>query len=204
MDENKQNQIEQKKKSYWSYLFLLAILLFFCIFGITYSIYYDNGEDHELSTGKIAFTYSDVGQIGNGILLEDAFPISDAIGKAMVGSRQYFDFFVTASTNKGNLLYQILINKSEASTLSDSNVRIYLTKVMGSYEQEEVLCNFSDLEITKINQKEYYILHKVVLEEELKNHVDSYRLRMWIQKDAKDYEEKLFSIKVDVIASQVK
>ena len=204
MDENKQNQVEQKKKSYWPYLFILAILLFFCVFGITYSFYFGDQNEQELNTGKIVFTYSDVGQAGNGILLEDAYPTSDAIGKVMVGTKQYFDFFVTASTDKSNLLYQILVNKNESSTLADSNVRIYLTQVTGSYEQEKVLCDFSDLDIKTIENKEYYILYETVLEQGLKNHIDSYRLRMWVKEDAHDYEKKFFSIKIDVTASQVK
>lgn len=198
------NQSEQKKRSYWPYLFLLAILLFFCVFGITYSIYFDDQDEHELNTGKIAFTYSDVGQAGNGILLEDAYPMSDTIGKAMVGSKQYFDFFVTATTDKTNLLYQILINKDENSTLDDDQVRIYLTQVMGSYEQEKLLSNMSDLVIKNIDNKEYYVLYETVLQKNLKNYIDSYRLRMWVKEDAQDYEEKYFSIKVDVTASQVK
>ena len=210
MNNNMKNQedsfdrVEQRKKSYWPYLFLLAILLFFCVFGITYSIYFDDREDNELNTGKIAFTYSDANGGGNGIYMENAFPTSDVIGKAMVGSRQYFDFFVTASTDNSNLLYQILVNKNEASTLANQNVRIYLTQVMGSYEQETVLCNFSDLAIKKIDEKEYYVLYETVLEKGLKNYMDSYRLRMWIREDAIDYEQKNFSIKIDVIASQVK
>ena len=204
MDEKEQNQVEKRKKSYWPYLFLLAILLFFCVFGITYSIYFEDQGNQELNTGKIVFTYSDVAQVGNGILLENAFPTSDAIGKAMIGTKQYFDFFITATTDKSNLLYQILVNKDELSTLADNNVRIYLTQVMGSYEQEKVLCDFSDLVIKTIENKEYYVLYETVLKKGLKDYMDSYRLRMWVKEDAYNYEQKFFSIKIDVAASQVK
>lgn len=198
------NQEKQSKSHYLTYLFFFAILLFFCVFGITYSVYYGDGNsDQEIDTGKIIFTYSDVGQAGNGILLNDALPISDAIGKSMVGKNQYFDFFVSASTNKKPLLYKILINKDQNSTLSNQNVNLYLTQVMGSYEEEVVLTNFSDLKEEVINQKKYYVLYEKELESNLENYNESYRLRMWIKEDAYNYENQFLSIKIDVYAYQL-
>lgn len=198
------NQEEKNKKRYWPYLFLLAFLLFFCVFGITYSIYYGDNENQEMNTGQIIFSYSDVGQASNGIILEDAYPTMDAVGKAMVGKNQYFDFFITASTTKTNLLYKILVNKDSQSTLSDNKVRIYLTQVMGSYEKELFLGDFSDLTLENINEKQYYVLYEKILDKNLKDYNDSYRLRMWIKENAKNYEQQFFSVKVDVQAYQVK
>ena len=133
-EENQENQTkkenQEKKTNYWSYLFLAAILLFFCVFGITYSIYTGDDTEHEIDTGQIVFTYSDVNPGGSGILLEDVSPISDALGKKMVGKNQYFDFYITATTKKAKLLYKLLINKNEQSTLSDKNIQIYLTQMM--------------------------------------------------------------------------
>lgn len=197
-------QEEENQKRYWPYLFLLAILLFFCVFGITYSVYYEDSENNEINTGNIIFSYSDVGQASNGIILEDAYPIMDEIGKAMVGKNQYFDFFITASTEKSNLLYKILVNKDEKSTLSNDKIRIYLTQVMGSYEQELVFNDFSNLVLEKIDGKNYYVLYEKKLNKDIKDYSDSYRLRMWIKKDAKDYEQQFFSVKIDVQAYQVK
>lgn len=198
------NQEQQTKGRYWTYLFLLAILLFFCVFGITYSIYYGvDDENHEIDTGQIVFTYSDVGQFGNGILLENAMPVTDAVGKSMVGTNQYFDFYITASTINTNILYKILVNKNQNSTLDNSNVKLYLTQVMGSYEQEKVLTNFSDLKLENINNKDYYILYEKELEKGIKNYNESYRLRMWIKEDASNYENQFFSVKIDVYAYQV-
>lgn len=206
MNNNKldSNQDKESKGRYWTYLFLFAILLFFCVFGITYSFYHgDDEEDHEIGTGQIVFTYSDVGQAGNGILLQDATPITDAVGKSMVGTNQYFDFHITATTDKTNILYKILVNKNQSSTLDNKNVRLYLTQVMGSYEQEKVLTNFSDLKKENINNKDYYTLYEKKLDKGLKDYNESYRLRMWIKEDARNYENQFFSIKIDVYAYQV-
>ncbi len=200
------NSSQQKysRSHYWIYLLIFTTLLFFCVFGITYSVYYGEGnDDNIIDTSQIIFTYSDVGQAGNGILLEDAVPISDELGKMMVGTHQYFDFSVTASTKNANLLYKILIHKDQNSTLNDENVRLYLTQLMGSYEEEKVLIPFSELETETIHNKDYYVLYEKKLGKDLNNYSDSYRLRMWIKEDAKDYEEQYFSIKIDVYAYQV-
>ena len=121
----------------------------------------------------------------------------------MVGKNQYFDFYITATTKKTKLLYKLLINKNEQSTLSDKNIQIYLTQMMGSYEEEKVFTNFSSLKKEVINNKDYYVLYEKTLDEGLKNYNESYRLRMWLKEDSKDYEDKMFSIKVDVYAYQV-
>lgn len=194
----------KKRKSLWPYLFLLTILLFFCVFGMTYSIYYgDDLPNQEVDTGKIVFTYSDVDKAGSGILLEDATPISDIQGKVMTGKNQYFDFYVTATTYSSKLKYMILINKDNSSTLSNDSVRMYLTKVMGSYEEELVLDTFSNLKIENINDKDYYVLYENTLDSNLVNHSESYRLRMWLDEDSINYYNKTFSIKVDVYAYQI-
>lgn len=199
-----QEKEEKEKRNYWIYLFLFSILLFFCVFGITYSIYDStNGSDNELGTGNIVFTYSDIGQIGNGIALKDAIPISDSLGKSMFGTNQYFDFSTTATTDKANLHYQLLIQKDDISTLEDKNVRIYLTQLIGNFEQELVLDDFSNLQQVNVNQKKYYVLYEKTLKEGLENYSDSFRLRMWVKDNAVDYENRYFSIKVDVYAYQV-
>lgn len=189
---------------YLPHLFLFTIILFFCVFGITYSIYKgDSGEDSEIITDQIIFTYSDVDKAGSGILINNATPVPDVLGKSMVGKNEYFDFYITATTGKSKVLYQLLVNKDQSSTLSNNNVKIYLTKMLGTYETELVIKRFSDLELKNINGNDYYILYEKVLENGLENHNDSYRLRMWVSDDAVNYDNQRFSIKIDVHAEQI-
>lgn len=210
-DENiiiEQEDDEEEEKllisKYMPHLFLFTILLFFCVFGITYSIYKgDSGEDSEIITDQIIFTYSDVDKVGNGILINNAMPIPDQMGKAMLGKNQYFDFYITSTTGNSKVFYQLLIDKDDSSTLSNKKVRIYLTKMLGSYEQELVLEDFSNLEVKNLNNKNYYVLYGKTLENGLENYSDSYRLRMWVDNEAVDYQNQRFSIKVDVHAEQV-
>lgn len=188
-------------RRYVLYFLLFVILLFFSVFSITFSFYKgDNGENSEIITDQIIFTYSDVDQIGNGINIKDAMPISDDIGKALIGRNQYFDFHITSSTGNHKVLYQLLVNKNQSSTLSNDNVRIYLTNVYGSYENQLVLTNFSELKKKKLNNNTYYVLYEKVLPKKLVNYSDSYRLRMWVKEDAKNYSNQIFSIKIDAYA----
>ena len=56
------NEEQYSGGRYWTCFLLFTILLFFCVFGITYSFYHGgSGDDHEMDTGQIVFTYSDVG-----------------------------------------------------------------------------------------------------------------------------------------------
>lgn len=191
------------KNRYIIYLLLFVILTFFCVFGITYSIYKPDSGNQEIETGNIVFSYSDVGQSGNGILLKNALPISDEYGKVMVGSNQYFDFSITASTKSANVHYKLLLAKDEISTLDNNNVRIYLTQLFGGYEKELVISNFSELKKEVINSKTYYVIYEKTLDEKLENYSDVFRLRMWLKEDATDYYNQTFSLKVDVYAYQV-
>lgn len=195
---------EEEKHRYWPYLLLFMILLFFCVFGITYSIY--KGDDSsiiEVDTGEIVFTYSDVGGSGNGISISDAVPIPDSQGKNLMGSKQYFDFYITATTNDKKVHYQLLLKKDNSSTLSDDSVKVYLTQTMGSYEDELLLTKVSNLEKKEVNNKEYYLLYEKTLDENLENYSDSFRFRMWVDENSTDYSDKLFSVKIDVYAYQV-
>lgn len=194
---------ENKKSNYFIYLFIFTILLFFCVFGITYSIYKSDSTDNSVDTGKIVFSYSDVGQAGNGISLTNAVPISDSIGKVMVGNGQYFDFSTTASTKSSKVYYKLLINKDSSSTLANNKVKVYLTQLLGGHEEELIFDKFSNLKEETINNKGYYVLYEKNLEKGLENYNDLYRLRMWVAADATNYNDQFFSIKVDVYAYQV-
>lgn len=213
--EEKIDSLEQEEKEedekkgiliikYWPYLLTFTVLLFFCVFGMTYSIYKgDSSGDNVIDTGEIVFSYSDVGRGGNGINIENAVPIPDSRGKNMMGKGEYFDFSVTATSEKALLHYEILVEKNKVSTLDNTKVRIYLTALYGGYEQLLILKDFSGLNTKTINAKQYYVLYEKTLPAGIKNYSDAYRLRMWVKNSAQDYDDQAFSINVDVNAYQV-
>ena len=208
INEEELEELEEKEENRRKYIFFLIIfllLLFVATFGITYTIYKgDMGENgQEIITNEIIFTYSDVDKSGNGIYITDAFPTTDLIGKKLLGKNEYFDFSVTATSKSSNINYKLLIDKGSDSTLSNDSVRIYLTSLNGNLETDVLLTDFSNLKKEKVNGKDYYVLYEKTLNKEIDNYSDLYRLRMWVKEDAVDYEEKRFSLKVDVIAVQV-
>ena len=202
-----QEKLEQEKRDRRRNVFLILIcifLLFVASFGITYSIYKgDSGGNTEIITDKIIFSYSDVNRSGSGINIENAYPMSDTIGKKLTGTNEYFDFNINATSKNTNIKYQLLVRKNSNSTLNNNSVRIYLTGITGSYEQELVLKTFSDLETVNVNGTDYYLLYEKVLNKGIDNYSDYFRLRMWIKDNAEDYQNKAFSINVDVNAVQV-
>jgi hypothetical protein len=226
LEEEKEDKVNIKRYALFFIIFLIA--LYFSTFGITVS-FYKGGSDksQEIETNptptptesplptesptpttppaqdKIIFTYSDVDRSGSGINLVNAMPISDEKGKALIGTGNYFDFSVTATSKKNDLIYKILINKDQASTLANGDVRIYLTSVFGGYEKEVVLTSMDNLQKEKINGTDYYVLFIKRLEKGINNHTDFYRLRMWVKESSTDYNDKTYMLKVDVIAEQV-
>ena len=203
IDEEEKKE-EQEKKDRRRNIFLIIVfmfLLFLSSFGLTYSIYKgDSGGNTEIITDKIVFTYSDVNRSGSGIYINNALPISDSIGKKLTGTNEYFDFSINATSKKTRIKYQLLVRKNSVSTLSNNNVRVYLTGITGNYEQELVLKNFNELETTKLENIDYYILYEKVLDKGIENYSDNFRLRMWVKENANDYQDKVFSINVDVSA----
>ena len=195
---------EENRRRYFIFILLFLIVLFFSTFGLTVSFYKGTpGDDNIITTDKIIFTYSDVDKGGSGINIKDAIPISDAEGKTQLGVSKCFDFSVTATSKKSNIEYKLLIRKNELSTLENSKLRIYLTSRNEPNEQPILLKTFSELEKENIDGKEYYVLYKKVLNKGIDNYTDSYRLRMWVKEDADNFQNKTFSLNVDVNAVQV-
>lgn len=206
LNSEEENNEKKNIKRFILFFIIFLVLLYFSTFGITVSFYKGGSNEPQIididPADEIIFTYSDVDKSGNGINIINAMPMDDARGKVLLGTGNYFDFSVTATSKQTNLVYKILIRKDNASTLANSNVRIYLTQVTGSYEQEVVLTTFDNLEKTTINGVEYYVLSQKRLSKGINNYSDFYRLRMWVKEDATDYNDKTFMLKVDVTAEQ--
>lgn len=159
------------------------------------------------SDDLVKFYYSDTTGIGNGISIVNAVPTDDTVGKLLVGDSYYFDFNVSATTNKRPITYTIIATKDNGSTLSDSNLKVYLTKVSG--------VNETTLDSTFINDKvktynQYsnfrydYIsgkaLYKETIPQNTKNYKEFYRLRIWVSDNAVNWENKDYSLKINVYA----
>lgn len=209
----KRETISKKKIAVIILLFLSLIAIFI---GISYAIFNYFGEgmtNNAIQTGRVIFSYSDANGGNNGILIEDALPISDEQGKLLADEGEYFDFTVSASTTKTDLIYEITVNKDQASTLPDDWIKVYLTTFDGSSEESTPLTEASTGIVTYDelqNTTNQLLSGKTVYYGDVKAGEVAYgkrfRLRMWVKDpnqtnfDYTTLNNKSFSLKVNVAA----
>ena len=149
-----------------------------------------------IQSGQVKMSYSESNEIG----MNNALPIKDSEGKAL---NNYFDFQVLSyiktranDSTQRKLNYNIVLEPiSIDNPLSDSEIKVYLTKVEGSTETVVV----QPTTISNLNQ---YVLKS---QEEIFSNgkaevVTSYRLRAWIDQDVgtNKFNEKKYSYKFRV------
>lgn len=211
------------KKNKKILLSLLAILtLMIMTGGISYAFFTylkEGTTENTIKTGIITFLYTEVEANGKGIAIQDAFPISDDIGKTQTGTGHVFDFIVQAkNTGKASIPYEITARKASNSTLDEKAVRIYLTELTGSdQEQQQLLDTYSNLSQTSIPVSDGVIEKKIYTDTVPANsnqYEKKFRLRMWIvenldfspikdenNQDIYPYNDKTFSITVNAYAN---
>ena len=173
-------------------LFAISILSF----G-TYALYNTSllTDNNSISTGKVKMSYSE----SNEIKLNNVVPTSDNKG---ISSTDYFEFKVNTyiKTNKKmtmnyNIVLEPLDVDSSYIKFSDSDIKVYLTKVDNNTETLVM----GPITIDELNQ---YVLKS---QEETFNRNDTersttYRLRAWLDYnfDASKINEKTYSYKFRV------
>jgi len=197
-------------------ILLLFLSLTFIFIGISYSIFTYFGEgltNNVIETGRVVFSYSDADGGGNGILIEDAVPISDDVGKHLSGKGEYFDFSVTASTTTTDLVYEIAALKNDESTLDEKYVKIYLTEVNGIDEVETSLTvdddvvTYNELNTTTNPLLKGKTIYYGTVKAGEVAYGQNFRLRMWVSVpdevnfDYNEVNDKMFSVKVNVAAA---
>ena len=171
----------------------------------------DDDAFNNFFTGNnlVKFNYTDTRGIGNGISISNAVPLDDTIGSLLIGSNYYFDFEITAATEKHPIKYTIIATKGDNSTLSDDNVKVYLTKIDGIDEVVITDC-LDNSKVKKYSQynnfgNNYILgkkLHQEVIPKNNSNYNSKYRLRIWVSDDAKEWENKEYSLKINVYATE--
>lgn len=142
---------------------------------------------------------------GNGIYITNATPIPDDEGKRLLSSRDYFDFQIMVNPAKGDVTYQVILEKADGCTLPDSDVKVYLTELQGTEEVPiaDTMNGRSVKLYSQLEDKDFddfqgkVLLQRIVTE---KGYQKNYRLRLWVRDQARDYSRKSFSVKVDIHA----
>ena len=193
---NKKKKTNSNKKLL---LMGLVLLVFIAMVSVgTYAIW--NSElltgDSSISTGQIKMSYTET----NEITMDNALPMKDEEGKVLT---DYFDFQVLSyiktkdsDSTKRKINYNIVLEPiTVENPLSDSEIKVYLTKVEGGTETVVV-------EPTTIDQVSNYILnnHEDIFSNNKAEVVTSYRLRSWIDEsvDTSKFNDKKYSYKFRV------
>lgn len=192
---------------------VLLLSLFTIVLAVSTAVFFYLGRgttNNVIETGRIVFSYdeSKYGVDGDNINISEALPVADSVGKIMIGTHEYFDFTVSASTTTTDLAYEIVVNKQDGSTMPENAVKIYLTEFNGVTEEEtpitggNVTPTFADLSDTTNSLVEgKTIYHGTVQAGEIA-YGKKFRLRMWIndKATATDIANSKFAVKVNVAA----
>ena len=199
---------EKKKQLLLSVLGILSLVLI--TVGVTYAIFTYTRlgtTDNTITTGTLKFLYTENSKGGTGISITDAFPITDTEGKILTGDNNVFDFKVEG-TNTGNeeIPYEVTLRKKSDSTLSESNVKVYLTDMEGDADTEILAPTlYSSLTQTNVDvgdEVEKTLFTGSVLGNTA-NYLKEFRLRMWIDENSNQDEinGKTFKTTVNVYSN---
>ncbi len=207
MNENREYYYEEEEEqnSYiWLILIIAALLLLFIVIGFTFSVYNNllTGPKEDITSTDILFQYSDVNGSQNGISLMNASEMTDDTGRKLIGRDNTFEFSVSGNIRSNPCQYTIVLEKDIDSTIPESDIKVYLTKITGGIEEEvfEHIPVYHELEDITIEGTQYKRLYSVSLPQEDASFSQDYMLRMWIREGATDYYEKAYSFKVHVLA----
>ena len=111
----------------------LILLMVIAIIGVSYAAFRFTGEGtkvNTITTGSITMTYEETENVIN---LSGALPTTDKTGKTL---SDYFEFTVSSNiTGDTNINYEISAKK-ESGTLDNRYIKLYLTRVTASGEEE--------------------------------------------------------------------
>ena len=184
----------------------ILMMIFLSLFSIaiislgTYAIWTSANDlltgSNTIQSGQVKMSYSESNEIG----MNNALPIKDSEGKTLTN---YFDFKVLSyiktranDDTQRKLNYNIVLEPINVDNpLSDSEIKVYLTKVEGSTETVVV-------EPTTISNLNQYVLksQEEIFSNNKKEVTTSYRLRAWIDAsvDTNKFNEKKYSYKFRV------
>lgn len=202
-DKIKNDELKEEKngKLYFILLaLLLVVLLAIGISAVAVTVTKKGDKVNTITTGNISLDYT---EDTNGITITNAMPLTDAAGKKLSGADQYFDFSVISTiTGQANITYEISALKLAKSTLDDKDVKLYLEKKeSGVYKEVMKPTTFSPLASkSDIGSEEgTMILYKDTVKS---SQTDRYRLRMWLDENAKiDNISRTFTVQVAIHAT---
>ena len=191
--------MENNKKKILMMIFLSLFSIAIISLG-TYAIWTSASDlltgSNTIQSGQVKMSYTESNEIG----MNNALPIKDSEGKVLTN---YFDFQVLSyiktranDDTQRKLNYNIVLEPITVDNpLSDSEIKVYLTKVEGSTETVVV----EPTTIEKLNNKVLSSKEEIFSNNKAEV-ITSYRLRAWIDEsvDTTKLNEKKYSYKFRV------
>ena len=186
--------MEKKSSSKQVLLSVLAVaILVVAVVGVSFAFftYSKQGETvNTITTGTLVFSYNEP---ANGILLEDAVPMSDSDAKTtLVSGRNVFDFTVTSTINgNATINYEITAkestDQSDIGTLESKYVKVSLDKVAGGSETPvKAATYYDDLTAGTIATGDKLLGTGSATNSNGSAVTTTYRLRMWMAETDSD------------------
>ena len=121
-----------KKKIVITLSIIVLILLVTLGTSVALFSYLSKGTiENSIELGDLTFHYTEISGVGNGINITDAEPISDEEGKTL---DNYFDFKIDANLIQSDLIYEVVVEEIEGSSLPLDIVKFYLTEIVDNEE----------------------------------------------------------------------
>ena len=180
-------------------IIVVLVVMILAIVGVSYAAFNfskTGTKVNSITTGSITMTYKETDNVIN---LSGALPTTDKTGKTL---SDYFEFTVSSSiTGNVNINYEISAKK-ESGTLDNQYIKLYLTRVTASGE-EELMTPETYNEETSSNSYTGRPANEMSLYTSSMNSSESntYRLRMYVDESYNpqgDGGGKTFSVKVNV------
>lgn len=175
---------KSKTKNVVIFLVLLSIVLI-AVIAVAFTMFFKEQEKNVkevVKTGTVSMNYkTEV----NGLQLNSITPVANDVAMENRAEGSYFDFSVSSDIDSDTTVdYEIVLVKDDSSTISDSDIMVYLEKqTSGTYSKVD-----EPKEFTPIKKKtelgspaKSMVLSKFSLSA---NQVDNYRLRIWVKEGA--------------------
>ena len=175
---------KSKTKNVVIFLVLLSIVLI-AVIVVAFTMFFKEQEKNVkeiVKTGTVSMNYkSEV----NGLQLTSITPVANDVAIENRAEGSYFDFSVSSDIDSDTAVdYEISLVKDESSTISDSDIMVYLEKqTSGTYSKVDNPKQFTPVK-KKTNlgsPAKSMVLGKFSLSA---NQVDNYRLRIWVKEGA--------------------
>ena len=187
-----------KKKLLISLISLFTFILIVTGISYSYYIYNMNIVTADLASGSISINVSNNNST---ISLTNVSPMSDSVGKL---SNDYIDFTVSGVTDFNTIYYEINLVPSGENTLKDDYIKVYLTDQNDNQVADLLL--LKDLE-ESTNNATGKVIYTALVEGNsngtVNNYSQNYRLRLWVDENYVDLEEKEFSFELYLYAKNI-